>query len=67
MRADPSSRASHSSSAQAPTQRNRDLSDQQQMTAEAYIRRLAERGIDYVFANAGTDFAPIETVQAVLR
>src|SRR3979490_1470052 len=29
------------------------------MTAEAYIRRLAERGIDYVFANAGTDFAPI--------
>ena len=29
------------------------------MTAEAYITRLGERGIDYVFANAGTDFAPI--------
>ncbi|MGH6769548.1 MAG: thiamine pyrophosphate-requiring protein [Xanthobacteraceae bacterium] len=31
----------------------------QEMTAEAYLARLAERGIDYVFANAGTDFAPI--------
>jgi acetolactate synthase I/II/III large subunit len=29
------------------------------MAAHAYIARLAERGIDYVFANAGTDFAPI--------
>src|SRR5687767_14931477 len=29
------------------------------MTAEAYLARLGERGIDYVFANAGTDFAPI--------
>ncbi len=29
------------------------------MAAEAYISRLGERGIDYVFANAGTDFAPI--------
>jgi acetolactate synthase I/II/III large subunit len=29
------------------------------MAAEAYIARLAERGIEYVFANAGTDFAPI--------
>src|SRR5437588_8860283 len=29
------------------------------MTAEAYLSRLGERGIDYVFANAGTDFAPI--------
>src|ERR1700693_5034657 len=35
------------------------------MTAEAYIRRLAERGIDYVFANAGTDFAPI--IEAISR
>ena len=34
------------------------MSDKQ-ITAEAYIRRLADRGIDYVFANAGTDFAPI--------
>ncbi len=30
-----------------------------EMTADAYLARLAERGIDYVFANAGTDFAPI--------
>src|SRR5438477_8835131 len=29
------------------------------MAAQAYIARLAERGVDYVFANAGTDFAPI--------
>src|SRR5262245_25166544 len=29
------------------------------MAAQAYIARLGERGIDYVFANAGTDFAPI--------
>jgi acetolactate synthase I/II/III large subunit len=29
------------------------------MSAEAYLARLGERGIDYVFANAGTDFAPI--------
>ena len=41
------------------------MSDQQQMTAEANIRRLAERGIDYVFANAGTDFAPI--IEAISR
>ena len=27
--------------------------------AEAYLALLAERGIDYLFANAGTDFAPI--------
>ncbi len=35
------------------------------MTAEAYLGRLAERGIDYVFANAGTDFAPI--IEAISR
>jgi acetolactate synthase I/II/III large subunit len=35
------------------------------MTAEVYLRRLGERGIDYVFANAGTDFAPI--VEALSR
>src|ERR1700676_127745 len=29
------------------------------MSAEAYLSRLGERGIEYVFANAGTDFAPI--------
>jgi acetolactate synthase-1/2/3 large subunit len=27
--------------------------------AQAFLARLGERGIDYVFANAGTDFAPI--------
>ena len=41
------------------------MSDQQHITAEAYIRRLAERGIEYVFANAGTDFAPI--IEAISR
>jgi acetolactate synthase I/II/III large subunit len=35
------------------------------MAAEAYLTRLGERGIDYVFANAGTDFAPI--VEALSR
>jgi acetolactate synthase I/II/III large subunit len=29
------------------------------ISAQAYLTRLAERGIDYVFANAGTDFAPL--------
>ncbi|HYB40765.1 MAG TPA: thiamine pyrophosphate-requiring protein [Candidatus Methylomirabilis sp.] len=28
-------------------------------TAEAYLELLAARGIEYLFANAGTDFAPI--------
>jgi acetolactate synthase I/II/III large subunit len=28
-------------------------------TAQAYLELLRERGIDYFFANAGTDFAPI--------
>src|SRR5437764_1642457 len=27
--------------------------------AEAYLALLAERGVEYMFANAGTDFAPI--------
>ena len=36
-----------------------------EMTAEAYLARLGDRGIDYVFANAGTDFAPI--VEAISR
>lgn len=27
--------------------------------AEAYLTLLADRGIEYLFANAGTDFAPI--------
>ena len=28
-------------------------------TAQAYLALLRERGIDYFFANAGTDFAPL--------
>src|ERR1700741_64554 len=35
------------------------------MTAESFLCRLAERGIEYVFANAGTDFAPI--IEALSR
>ena len=31
----------------------------QDISAQAYWARLAERGVDYVFANAGTDFAPL--------
>ena len=27
--------------------------------ADAYLQLLADRGIDYLFANAGTDFAPL--------
>jgi acetolactate synthase-1/2/3 large subunit len=27
--------------------------------AEAYLTLLAERGVEYLFANAGTDFAPL--------
>ena len=33
--------------------------------AEAFLARLGERGVEYVFANAGTDFAPI--IEAVSR
>jgi acetolactate synthase-1/2/3 large subunit len=33
--------------------------DPQHTSAQTYFTRLAERGIDYVFANAGTDFAPL--------
>src|SRR3954463_14110566 len=36
-----------------------DSKTQNGMAADAYIARLGERGIEYVFANAGTDFAPI--------
>ena len=35
------------------------------MTAEAYIRQLGRRGVEVVFANAGTDFAPI--IEAISR
>src|SRR6185437_7552211 len=61
----PPTRASRPLRACAPTNGIQALSDQQQITAEAYIRRLADRGIEYVFANAGTDFAPI--IEAISR
>ncbi|HEX5045563.1 MAG TPA: thiamine pyrophosphate-requiring protein [Gammaproteobacteria bacterium] len=32
---------------------------QQESVAEAFLRSLKRRGIDYVLANAGTDFAPV--------
>ncbi len=35
------------------------------MTAESFLSRLAERGVEYAFANAGTDFAPI--IEALSR
>jgi acetolactate synthase-1/2/3 large subunit len=34
--------------------------------AEAYLTLLADRGIDYLFANAGTDFAPLIEAYAKL-
>ena len=39
--------------------------DPQTISAQAYLSRLADRGIEYVFANAGTDFAPI--IEALSR
>ena len=36
--------------------------------AEAYLTLLAERGIEYLFANAGTDFAPlVEATRSAMR
>ncbi len=35
------------------------------LTAEAYIRQLGQRGVEVVFANSGTDFAPI--IEAISR
>ena len=34
--------------------------------AEAYLALLADRGVEYLFANAGTDFAPIVEAYAKL-
>ncbi len=34
--------------------------------AEAYLALLAERGIEYLFANGGTDFAPINEALAAI-
>ena len=33
--------------------------------AEAYLATLANRGVDYLFSNAGTDFAPL--IEALAR
>ena len=35
------------------------------MNAEVYLSQLASRGVEYVFANPGTDFAPI--IEALSR
>ena len=32
---------------------------EQTTAAEAYLTLMADRGVDYLFANAGTDFAPL--------
>ena len=65
----PSLRGGFANDSVADRQNNKDnaVTDQTttEMTAEAYLARLAERGIDYVFANAGTDFAPV--VEAISR
>jgi acetolactate synthase I/II/III large subunit len=37
----------------------------QRITAEAYLARLGERGIEYIFANSGTDFASV--IEALAR
>jgi acetolactate synthase-1/2/3 large subunit len=41
------------------------VTDTAYMTAQSFLSRLAERGIEYVLANAGTDFAPI--IEALSR
>ena len=35
--------------------------------AEAYLTLLADRGIEYLFANGGTDFAPMNEALAAIR
>lgn len=35
--------------------------------AEAYLQLLADRGVDYLFGNAGTDFAPLIEAYSKLR
>ncbi len=41
------------------------MTDTARITAESFLSRLAERGVEYVLANAGTDFAPI--IEALSR
>ena len=67
-RSDHSSPSHANSTPHAPNEVDQLVSEQTTtvpMTAEAYLGRLADRGIDYVFANAGTDFAPI--IEAISR
>src|SRR5262245_64238429 len=33
--------------------------EQKKSVAGAYLAQLADRGVDYLFGNAGTDFAPL--------
>ena len=35
--------------------------------AEAYLTLMAERGIEYLFANGGTDFAPMNEALAAIN
>ena len=35
--------------------------------ADAYLQLLADRGVDYLFGNAGTDFAPLIEAFSKLR
>ena len=35
--------------------------------AEAYLNLMAERGVEYFFANGGTDFAPIIEALAAIN
>ena len=41
------------------------MQNQQTSVAESLLRALKRRGVDYVFANAGTDFAPI--IEALVK
>ena len=41
------------------------LPSDQRSTADAYVEALAAHGIEYVFSNAGTDFAPV--IEALVK
>jgi acetolactate synthase I/II/III large subunit len=42
-----------------PTARRADSKDRTPIAGEAFLRALADHGVDYFFANPGTDFPPI--------
>src|SRR6202521_5917376 len=51
---------------QPPSRGKRSVTDTaSRMTAQSFLTRLADRGIEYILANAGTDFAPI--IEALSR